>query len=105
MNQTLIDELIKYAFAVATLATTTLLPVLITAAIGAIRDQRMREYAVTLVRYAQQTIPDKSVRYNYAVTALKNRFPRLDERQLVELIEASVHAVKSVPVAATQPER
>lgn len=96
----MLDEVIKYLFAVATLATTTLLPVLLTYAIGSIRDARIRSYAETVVAAAQQAIPYTSQRYSYAASLLAQRFPTLDKTRINALIEASVHALKATRVGS-----
>lgn len=96
----MLDEVIKYLFAVATLTTTTLLPVLLTYAIGSIRDARIRAYAEMVVSAGQQSIPDTSQRYSYAASLIAARFPALDKSSINALIEASVHALKATRVGS-----
>ena len=96
LSSAIAQAIVELALAIVTLV---LIPLLMQG-LGSIRDQRIRDRAITLVRMAQQVIPDKSDRYSYAAGRLKQQFPALDEQRTREVIEAAVHAVKTAEVPA-----
>lgn len=98
VSQTLSTVIVQVALL---LVTGFLIPVLFQA-MGSIRDQRIRDQAVTLARMAAQCIPDKSVRYDYVAQALHEKFPALNPIQVHEALEAAVHYLKEAAVAPVQ---
>lgn len=95
------DVVFSLAANVLELVILALVPVLLNMAIGAIRDNRARNFAVTAVAAAQQHIPDKDARYVYVAALLAKRFPFMRAAEVQALIEAAVLAIKqplTVPV-------
>lgn len=98
------DRLIDLAFLCLMAAIPVVIPMLIALlyqAIGGIRDSRMRDQALLIVRAAQQAIPDTSDRYTYVAAMLAERFKGLKPDQVQALIEAAVHQVKAQPQPVT----
>ncbi len=60
-----------------------------------LRDKRAVSDAARLVAWAQQTIPDKSARYDEVAGLLSRRYGYLDATGLEVLIESEVLAVKA----------
>lgn len=60
-----------------------------------LRDQRASAYATRLVAWAEQAIPDKSVRYHEVAALLSRRFPMLSGEQVEVLIESEVLGLKA----------
>ena len=53
--------------------------------------------------WAEQALPEKSVRYAQVATLLSERFPGLPARDVEVLIESEVHALKQLAAVSGQP--
>lgn len=104
MNPYLQDILSNVAMQVFFLVLTGLVIPLLGHAIGAVKDARVRSYAALAVQAAQQYIPDKSARYDYAAHLICSRFPYLKEDQVRAHIEASVQSLKAALAASQKAE-
>lgn len=67
---------------------------------GKVKDEKIRARILTLVKYAQQVIPEKSDRYDYVATRASQLFPLLPATWIKEEIEAAVYQIKTTDITA-----